>query len=123
MSAAIRSVARVARVARETHINTYTNTLFFPSLEKKKSEYKRGNLNCRATRATIATQDAQHWLDAILDGEQEDIPLIEPAPPLRATHKAFRVRLPGRPSFGVICPQGEDAVRAQWPGAEVEKIL
>lgn len=127
MSTAIRSVARVARVARDSHINTSTFTSFSQKwhdvLDEKVVNPYAGNLKCRATRATIATQDAQHWLDAILDGEQDDAPLIESPPPLRATHKAFRVRLPGRPVFGVICPQGEDAVRAQWPGAEVELIV
>lgn len=29
----------------------------------------------------------------------------------------FRVHIPGRPVFGVNCPQGIDAVRAQWPAA------
>lgn len=31
--------------------------------------------------------------------------------------KTFVVALPGRKPFGVSCPQGEEAVRAQWPTA------
>lgn len=31
--------------------------------------------------------------------------------------KTFVIALPGRKPFGVTCPQGEKAVRAQWPTA------
>lgn len=31
--------------------------------------------------------------------------------------KTFVIALPGREPFGVSCPQGENAVRAQWPTA------
>jgi len=33
----------------------------------------------------------------------------------------FRVCIPGRPVFGVNCPQGIESVRAQWPAARVER--
>ncbi|WP_146060753.1 hypothetical protein [Thauera chlorobenzoica] len=122
MSAPIERVTEVTRVTRDFYITPYGSNLFLDEVlasQGEKSAHRiQGDVGIsRHSRHA----PAQHWLDSLLD----DAPAITPAAP-PTTHttgaRAFRVRVPDRPAFGVICPQGIEAVRAQWPGAEVEAI-
>lgn len=128
MTAPIERVAEVARVARDSYITPYGSNPFLdevlaPHGEKSAHTIWRDVEISRHSRHSRPTT-AQHWLDALLD----DAPAIaldaEAAPPQPRTTgaRAFRVCIPGRPVFGVICPQGIEAVRAQWPAAVVEAI-
>ena len=64
------------------------------------------DVESRATRATHATADAQHWLDSILD----NAPVIAPQTPAQSTDspKTWRLSIPGREPFNLICVQGAD---------------
>lgn len=70
----------------------------------------------------------RHWLPHLRKHKTEIIQLLTaandpatlpPPCPTRAApgYNTFVVALPGREPFGVSCPQGEEAVRAQWPTA------
>lgn len=128
MTAPIERVAEVARVARDSYITPYGSNPFLdevlaPHGEKSAHTIWRDVEISRHSRHSRPTT-AQHWLDALLDDAPAIAPVIVAAPP--TTHatgaRAFRVCIPGRPVFGVICPQGIEAVRAQWPAAVVEAI-
>ncbi len=58
-----------------------------------------------------------------LPGAAEALVDLE-ATDLRARRKSWRVSLPGRTPFNVICPQhaSADEIRSQWPGAELESL-
>lgn len=123
-----KSVTEVTRVTRDSYITPYGSNPFLEEVltsQGGKSAHRiQSNVEIsRHSRHTRPTT-AQHWLDALLD----DAPAIaldaEAAPPQTRTTGAlaFRVCIPGRPVFGVICPQGIEAVRAQWPAAVVEAI-
>jgi hypothetical protein len=115
---------KVARVARDFHITPYGSKPFLREVARRHTGKGivsiRRNVETRATRATTEPMSAQHWLDEILDGVIEESETTQPPDAAHKGCKAFRVCLPGRPEFGVICPQGEDAVRAQWINADVE---
>jgi hypothetical protein len=128
MTAPIERVAEVARVARDSYITPYGSNLFLDEVlapQGKKSAHTiwrdvEVSRHSRHSRPTTA----QHWLDELLDDAPAIAPATEAAPPTMHTTgaRAFRVCIPGRPVFGVICPQGIEAVRAQWPAADVEVI-
>ncbi|WP_287366329.1 hypothetical protein, partial [Thauera sp.] len=125
MSAPPELVTEVTRVTRDFYITPYASNLFLEEVlasQGKKSAHRiQSNVEISRHSRHSCHATAQHWLDALLD----DAPAITPdgaprPPPTRTTGaRAFRVCIPGRPVFGVICPQDIEAVRAQWPTADV----
>ena len=81
------------------------------------------------TLKTIGHPDSvQHWLPRLREHKAAIMQLLAAAddpvrlPPPCTTSaacapKTFLIALLGREPFGVSCPQGEEAVRAQWPTA------
>lgn len=122
------SVTEVTRVTRVSGLPHTVQTLFLEEVltsQGKKSAHRiQSNVEISRHSRHSRPTTAQHWLDELLDDAPAIAPVSEDAPPTMRTTgaRAFRVCIPGRPVFGVICPQGIEAVRAQWPAAVVEAI-